>query len=93
MLLVPALYPILLFTSLVVRVISRPRSLVGEGFSPVSFLSSAGLSGRLSRPVFAGISVSGKNDEKDDTGAGKITSILETKKLEIGSLDKGTKYH
>ena len=99
--LILALYPILLFTSLVVRVILWPHSPIGEGFGLISLLASAGLalldgaglSGKLSRPVFVGMSVSRRNNEKDDTGAGKITSFFKTEKLESGGLNKGTKYH
>ena len=95
-----ALNPIVLFTSLAVRVMFWPQSPIGEGFGLISLLVSAGhalldgagLSGKLSRPVFVGISVSKRNNGKDDTGAGKITSFLKTEKLKSGGLNKGTKY-
>ena len=99
--LVLALNPILLLISVVLCVILWPHSPIGQGFGLISLLSSAGLalldgaglSGKLSRPVFIGLSVSRRNGDKGDTEARKITSFLKTEKLESASLNGGTKYH
>lgn len=98
-----ALYPILLVTSLVFRVISWPRSPIGEGFSLISLLASvekrslallegAGLSGKLDRPVFVGFFVNGKSDNTDSTEVGKIISLLKTREMRSEELSKGVKY-
>lgn len=94
------LYPILLFASLVFRVISCPRSPIGEGFGLISLLASteneslalldgAGLSGKLNRPVFVGFSVSRRNDV---TEVGQITSSFKTEEARSEKLSKKTKY-
>ena len=104
-LLVLMLWPILLSTSLVLRVISWPLPPIGEGFglipllasvekSSLALLEGAGLSGKLGRPVFVGFSITGCNRKTDATDTGKITSSFGSKSLKSQSqtLKKGTKY-
>ena len=101
--LVLALWPALLITSLVVRVMVWPRSPIGEGFGLISLLASvekgslallegAGLSGKLDRPVFLGICVCQKKDDMDVTATGNITSVLKIEQMESEKLSKTTKY-
>ena len=97
------LYPILLMTLFLFRVMLRPSSPIGEGFSIVSLLASAdkeglalldgaGLSGKLKRPVFIGLSVNSSHNTENLPGTGKITSSFKTEKLRTRSINKGFKY-
>ena len=101
--LVLALWPALLITSLVVRVMVWPLSPIGEGFGLISLLASAekgslailegaGLSGKLDRPVFLGICVCKRKDNLDVTATGNITSFLKIEQVESDTLSRKTKY-
>ena len=103
-LVVLALYPVLLLSSIVFRIIIWPCSPIGEGFGLISLLASveerslallegAGLSRKLDRPVFVGYFVRRRNDDTDVAEAAEITSMLKTKQMKSEELSKGTKYH
>ncbi|KAL8856061.1 MAG: hypothetical protein Q9178_007317 [Gyalolechia marmorata] len=101
--LVLALYPTILLTSLVLRVIVWPRSPIAEGFGLISLLASvekgslallggAGLSGKVDRPIFVGFSVVTRNDDTDVTRRSNIITFFSTKVMRSERLKKGIKY-
>lgn len=98
-----ALYPAILFGSLLWRVLVRPLAPVGEGFGLVSLMASvdkrylqllegASLSGKLKRPVFVGLRVDGGEAGSETTTMKKITCLLGTQELSSGLLKKRTMY-
>lgn len=103
-LVVLALYPVLLLSSILFRIIIWPHSPIGEGFGLISLLASvekgslallegAGLSGKLKRPVFVGYFVRRRNDDTNIAAAAEITSMLKTKQIKSEEISLGTTYY
>ncbi|KAG8533563.1 uncharacterized protein KY384_001303 [Bacidia gigantensis] len=95
--------PALLLFALLCRVLFWSRSPIGDKFGLVSILASveqqslgllqgAGLSGRLKRLVFAGFRPETQGNREESWGSGNIVTVLGTKQLRSGAIQKGTTY-
>ena len=97
------LYPFILFSTLLYRIIIWPLAPIGEGFGMISFLASvekrslalldgATFSGQLKSPVFVGFSVGNETDERGFVGRGTITSKLATTQQRSERVKRRTVY-
>jgi len=98
-----ALNPVMLFASLLCRVLAWPYSPIGEGFGTISLLASveqrslallrgAGFSGTLRRRVFVGFLVGSGSDGVDAPEREEVVTLLDTEELASQALSKGTLY-
>ena len=101
-----ALNPVILFASLLARVLLWPHSPVGDGFGMFSLLASveqgslallrgAGFSGRLRKPVFVGFLVGGGGSAEDFVSvkeSREIVTLLGTERMESQTLERGRIY-